>query len=71
MTVQMMLVRLFQLGLSQAQIAKDCDTTQPTICRAAKGGADVRYELGKSIENLLSKTERAARKSAERNQKAA
>lgn len=66
MTVQMMLARLFQLGLSQAQIAKDCDTTQPTISRAANTGADVRYELGKSIENLLSRTERAAKKTAER-----
>ena len=71
MTVPMMLARLFQLGLSQAQIAKDCGTTQPTISRASNSGADVRYELGKAIESLLSKTERAAKKAAERNQQAA
>lgn len=51
MTVQEMLNRLFQLGLSQAEIAEKCDSTQPTISRAANG-AQVRYELGKAIEEL-------------------
>ena len=59
MTVQEMLGRLFQLGLSQADVAKQCNTTQPTISRAANGAA-VRYELGKSIEKLLEQRERAA-----------
>lgn len=62
MTVQEMLNRLFQLGLSQADVAEQCDTTQPTISRAANGAA-VRYDLGKSIENLLAKRERAGRRS--------
>ncbi|MCT8164985.1 MULTISPECIES: helix-turn-helix domain-containing protein [unclassified Pseudomonas] len=57
MTVQEMLSRLFQLGLSQADVAKQCGTTQPTISRAANGAA-VRYELGKSIEKLLEQQER-------------
>lgn len=57
MTVQEMLSRLFQLGLSQADIAKHCSTTQPTISRASNGAA-VRYELGKSIEKLLEQCER-------------
>lgn len=64
MTVQMMLVRLFQLGLSQTRIAKECKTTQATISRAAKGGADVRYELGKAIESLLRKSEKGAKRAA-------
>lgn len=57
MTVQEMLSRLFQLGLSQADVAKRCNTTQPTISRASNGAA-VRYELGKSIELLLEQCER-------------
>ncbi|MGI9563845.1 MULTISPECIES: hypothetical protein [Pseudomonas] len=57
MTVPEMLSRLFQLGLSQADIAKHCSTTQPTISRASNGSA-VRYELGKSIESLLEQRER-------------
>lgn len=57
MTVQEMLSRLFQLGLSQADVAKHCNTTQPTISRASNGAA-VRYELGKSIELLLEQHER-------------
>lgn len=55
MTVPEMLNRLFQLGLSQAEIAEKCDSTQPTISRAAKG-AQVRYELGKAIEELYRAT---------------
>ena len=50
-----MLARLFQLGLSQAEIAELCDSTQPTISRAANG-AMVRYELGKAIEEIYLKT---------------
>ncbi|MBC3484665.1 hypothetical protein HU750_03195 [Pseudomonas sp. SWRI50] len=57
MTVQEMLNRLFQLGLSQADVARHCSTTQPTISRASNGSA-VRYELGKSIEKLLEQRER-------------
>ncbi|WP_459205946.1 hypothetical protein ACSMEV_15525 [Pseudomonas sp. MLB6B] len=60
MTIPEMLTRLFQLGLSQADIARQCDTTQPTISRASKGAA-VRYELGKAIENLLDSQERRIR----------
>lgn len=59
MTVQEMLSRLFQLGLSQADVAKRCRTTQPTISRASNGAA-VRYELGKAIENLLEQREKEA-----------
>ena len=57
MTVKTMLASLFQLGLSQAEIAELCDSTQPTISRAANG-AMVRYELGKAIEEIyLKKTQ--------------
>lgn len=56
MTVQEMLIRLFQLGLSQADVAQGCATTQPTISRASKG-ATVRYEVGKAIEKLLADRE--------------
>lgn len=56
MTVQEMLNRLFQLGLSQADVAQGCDTTQPTISRASNG-ATVRYEVGKAIEKLLADRE--------------
>lgn len=51
MTVKSMLASLFQLGLSQAEIAELCDSTQPTISRAANG-AMVRYDLGKAIEEI-------------------
>lgn len=61
MTVQEMLNRLFQLGLSQTEVAEKCGTTQPTISRAANG-ASVSYIIGKAIEALLSKRERAAKK---------
>ena len=54
MTVKSMLASLFQLGLSQAEIAEICDSTQPTISRAANG-AMVRYELGKAIEEIYLK----------------
>ena len=51
MTIQLMLEQLFEAGLSQTEIADRCGSTQPTICRAAKG-ASVRYEIGKAIEAL-------------------
>ena len=50
-TVKSMLESLFQLGLSQAEIAEICESTQPTISRAANGSM-VRYDLGKSIEAI-------------------
>ena len=58
-TVKSMLASLLQLGLSQAEIAEMCESTQPTISRAANG-AMVRYELGKAIESIYQK-ETAAR----------
>lgn len=54
MTVKSMLASLLQLGLSQAEIAEMCESTQPTISRAANG-AMVRYELGKAIEAIYQK----------------
>ena len=57
-TVKSMLASLFQLGLSQAEIAEICDSTQPTISRAANG-AMVRYELGKAIEEIYLKETKA------------
>jgi predicted XRE-type DNA-binding protein len=62
MTVQEMLNRLFQLGLSQTEVAEFCGTTQPTISRAVNGSM-VSYKIGKAIESLLSKRERAAKRS--------
>ena len=59
MTVKSMLESLFQFGLSQAEIAVICESTQPTISRAANGSM-VRYELGKAIEAVYVK-ELAAR----------
>ena len=58
MTVKSMLASLFQLGLSQAEIAALCGSTQPTISRAANG-AMVRYELGKAIEDIYLKETKA------------
>lgn len=58
-TVKSMLESLFQFGLSQAEIAVICESTQPTISRAANGSM-VRYELGKAIEAVYVK-ELAAR----------
>ena len=56
--VKSMLASLFQLGLSQAEIAALCGSTQPTISRAANG-AMVRYELGKAIEDIYLKETKA------------
>jgi len=61
MSVRIMLARLLELGLSQTAIADTCGTTQPTISRAA-AGASVGYELGKAIESLLERRERAERR---------
>ncbi|WP_095110389.1 helix-turn-helix domain-containing protein [Pseudomonas sp. Irchel 3E20] len=61
MTVQEMLNRLFQLGLSQTEVAERCGTTQATISRAASGTM-VGYSTGKAIECLLSAREEAASK---------
>jgi len=62
MTVQEMLNRLFQLGLSQTEVAERCGTTQATISRAANGTM-VGYSTGKAIECLLSDREESARRS--------
>jgi predicted XRE-type DNA-binding protein len=51
MTIQAMLLYLFEFGMSQTEIALTCGSTQPTISRVAKG-ATVRYEVGKAIEAL-------------------
>lgn len=59
MTVQEMLIRLFKRGISQADVAQRCATTQPSISRAANG-ATVRYEVGKAIELLLVELENGA-----------
>ena len=58
MTVKSMLASLFQLGLSQAEIAEMCESTQPTISRASNGSM-VRYELGKAIEEIYLKETKA------------
>ncbi|NMX98629.1 hypothetical protein HBO43_18705 [Pseudomonas veronii] len=60
MTVQEMLNRLFQLGLSQTEVAEHCSTTQATISRAASGTM-VGYGTGKAIELLLAEREQAAK----------
>lgn len=49
MTVQLMVLKLIELGFSQRAIADRVGVSQPTIYRATKGAA-VRYEAGKAIE---------------------
>ncbi|MBA1322937.1 helix-turn-helix domain-containing protein [Pseudomonas plecoglossicida] len=49
MTVQVMVLKLIELGFSQRAIADRVGVSQPTIYRATKGAA-VRYEAGKEIE---------------------
>ena len=49
MTVQVMVLKLIELGFSQRAIADRVGVSQPTIFRATKGAA-VRYEAGKAIE---------------------
>lgn len=61
MTVQEMLNRLFQLGLSQTEVAEHCGTTQATISRAASGTM-VGYSTGKAIELLLGEREQSAKR---------
>ena len=51
MTIQKMLADLAGWGFSQAAIAKQAGTTQPTIHRASKG-AGIAYETGKAIEAM-------------------
>lgn len=51
MTIQQMLEALIASGLSQQEIARLTEVSQPTICRASRG-SDVRYENGKQIERL-------------------
>ena len=63
MTVQEMLNRLFQLGLSQTDVAEKCGTTQATISRATSGTM-VGYSTGKAIELLLADREEAAKNTA-------
>jgi len=63
MTVQEMLNRLFQLGLSQTEVAEKCGTTQATISRATSGTM-VGYSTGKAIELLLTEREEAAKNTA-------
>jgi transcriptional regulator len=63
MTIAEMLADLADQGWSQARIAEQCGTTQPTIFRITKGG-DTRYEVGKAIETLHRKVSRAKRKAA-------
>ena len=63
MTIMEMLIELAEQGWSQARIAAQCGTTQPTIFRITKGGG-VRYEIGKAIETLHEKVSKANRKAA-------
>lgn len=60
MNIPEMLKELMSLGFTQRGIAIQIGTTQPTIFRAING-ADVRYELGKAIENLYEKEVEADR----------
>jgi predicted transcriptional regulator len=61
MTIPEMLKALCDAGLSQHQIGELTGVSQPTICRAM-GGADLKYEIGKRIEQLY--LERVAQKDA-------
>ena len=70
MTVQEMLARLSELGFSQASIAEICGTTQSTLSRAATG-TSVRYQVGRAIEALLEKVERAEKTKQQKAGKAA
>lgn len=56
MTIQEMLADLAAWGFSQAAIAKQVGTTQPTIHRASKG-AGIGYETGKAIEAMHQKAQ--------------
>ncbi|MCO7503175.1 MULTISPECIES: hypothetical protein [unclassified Pseudomonas] len=56
MTIQKMLADLADWGFSQAAIAKQVGTTQPTIHRASKGSG-IGYETGKAIEAMHKEAE--------------
>ncbi|QLL11727.1 hypothetical protein [Pseudomonas chlororaphis] len=56
MTIQKMLADLAEWGFSQAAIAKQTGTTQPTIHRASKG-AGIGYSAGKAIEAMHKEAE--------------
>lgn len=61
MTILEMLNDLSAWNWSQARIAEQCGTTQPTIFRITKG-SDTRYEVGKAIEALHKKEAKSKRK---------
>ncbi len=52
MDIPDMLGKLAEAGLSQQAIADKVGTKQPTIHRALKG-ADIRYRVGKRIEQFF------------------
>lgn len=51
MQLRDMIQALIDAGMSQAEIAKEAGTSQPTIYRALNG-ADMRYSAGRTIERL-------------------
>lgn len=55
MSVSNMIKGLMDSGMTQQAIAEAIGTSQPTIHRAAKGGA-ILYENGKAIERLYERT---------------
>jgi predicted XRE-type DNA-binding protein len=63
MTITEMLAELAQHGWSQARIAEQCETTQPTIFRITKGGS-ARYEVGTAIVALHKRVLKAKRTAA-------
>ncbi|MDU9398366.1 hypothetical protein [Pseudomonas sp. zfem003] len=67
MTIREMLSALRDAGLSQQQIGDLAGVSQPTICRAVRG-SDLKYEIGKKIEQLYLRSVPQGR--AEENSKA-
>ncbi|GAA0567642.1 hypothetical protein ACFQH5_15800 [Halomonas salifodinae] len=63
MQLKDMVQALLESGFSQASIAQACDTTQPTIWRAAQG-ADIRYSTGREIERLYRRVIRRQQRAA-------
>lgn len=55
-TVKQMVDELLDAGFSQSSLARALETSQPTIHRITKNGADPGYELGKRIEALYSES---------------
>lgn len=51
MTLQQIISELADIGYSQAAIAKEIGSSQPTVNRAANG-ADIRFSTGRAIEQL-------------------